>query len=122
MGVIAPARSQPRGSPLDFSRPAWTCAARRLGGEVLASTAKPNSASLVAGTGALMLAGSNGNVWPRDRPFGSIFVASEPVAEKSPRNGDGIPPNESHGEPAFKLCKEAAACAAVTGVGLLPPS
>src|SRR6266540_2484572 len=96
IGVISPAGSHPRGSPLAARCPACTCAAMSEGGEVSVSTPKPNCASLVAGTGGFRLAGSNGNVCASEGPFGSMTAAVEPVAEKRPRNGAGIPPKASH--------------------------
>src|SRR3954452_11515181 len=50
IGVIAPARTQPRGSPLPASWPAWTCAAISDGGDVLTSVDRPKPASLVGVT------------------------------------------------------------------------
>src|SRR6266545_4214079 len=122
IGVISPAGSHPRGSPLAARCPACTCAAMSEGGEVSVSTPKPNCASLVAGTGGFRLAGSNGNVCASEGPFGSMTAAVEPVADKRPRNGAGIPPKASHGVPFWRFWSDWVACSGDTGTGLLPPS
>src|SRR6266536_5739979 len=92
------------------------------GGRGLGVHPKPNCASLVAGTGGFRLAGSNGNVCASEGPFGSMTAAVEPVAEKRPRNGAGIPPKASHGVPFWRFWSDWVACSGDTGTGLLPPS
>src|SRR5215813_2912302 len=102
IGVSAPAESQPNrpvaGSGVVLSWPRCACAAIRLGGEVLVSSAYPYWARLVTGTGGLRIAGRNGKAWPRDGELGSRIAPSEPVELKSPANGAGMPPKLSHGE------------------------
>src|SRR5262249_39566444 len=91
IGVIAPLRSQPLGSPLGASVPVWTCAARRFGGDVAMSVARPKPASLVAVTpgGGWRFDGSRGQPLKTDTPFGSALVALDPTIAKSPACGAG---------------------------------
>ena len=51
----------------------------------------------VTGIGGFKFAGRSGNCWPIDGASGSMNTPSEPVALKRPANGEGMPPNVSHG-------------------------
>src|SRR5882757_10010754 len=105
IGVMFPARSQPRGSPLAASWPLWTWAATSVAGEVFASVSKPKPASLVGlmPGGAFRFEGRNGQVAKIDGEFGSAFVREEPTVPKSPARGAAIFPNASHGEDVCRV-------------------
>jgi hypothetical protein len=79
------------------------------------STPKPNCASLVAGTGRFRLAGSSGKDCASEGPSGSMTAAVEPVAEKIPRNGAGMPPNTSHGVLFRRFASDSLPCSGDTG-------
>src|SRR5262249_59480360 len=104
--------------------PAWTCAARRFGGDVSVSVEKPNPASLVGmmPPGGTRLLGSSGQPLKTLTPLGSASAAAEPTMPKSPANGAGMPPNASQGVEVCRFASAVVAWPAVIGVGLLEPS
>src|SRR3954464_11464836 len=99
IGVIFPARSQPRGSPPAASWPLWTWAATSVDGDVFASVSKPKPASLVGVMpgGAFRFEGSSGQVAKIDGEFGSAFVSDDPTVPNRPASGAGMPPKAIHG-------------------------
>ncbi len=124
IGVIAPALSQPRGSPLAASWPEWTWAASSDGGDVLTSVDRPNPASFVGLTpgGGWRFEGSSGQPENTDRLLGAAFAPADPTIPKRPASGAGMPPKLSHGDDFCRSLSDFCAWSALTGVGLLAPS